>query len=151
MVRFQKFLHFSEFLFLKEYESVWSHVNFPCLKFTYRFWATLAGVPARTQQATAWHPPNQVRTGWVRLKVLTRKNRDERVCGERARGIWQCAATRVKSARYVPFLFQVGTVSAHLPVGCAGWAGGRRRAPLPQCCAAVSSHSVRSSQHRVLC
>ena len=37
--------------------------NFPCLKFTYRFWATLAGVPARTKQATAWPPPNQVRTG----------------------------------------------------------------------------------------
>ena len=28
MVRFIKFLHFSALLFLKEYESVWSHVNF---------------------------------------------------------------------------------------------------------------------------
>ena len=47
MFRFQRFFHFSAFLFLNDHESARSHRNLSCLKFNKYFWDSLTSMEYR--------------------------------------------------------------------------------------------------------
>ena len=68
MVGFQKFWHFSAFLFLDEYESAEPHMNFLCLK----FWDTLKYSATSSYQYSALSIFNAVlrAQGYGLIKVL---------------------------------------------------------------------------------
>ena len=72
MVQFKKFLHFSAFLFLKEYENAKADMNFWCLKLWTPLITSLVSVPSSCVRSTPKMYPKQTAAvlGVADLRIL---------------------------------------------------------------------------------